>query len=450
MRLLARVCDAADWFEPATLEVVREALRETPRFHRKQWEFARIFVALDQTGVLGESSVGLALGAGRERLMYAVAPRVRHLLATDLYGADSDWPDASCDDLAAFVQANKPFPMDETRLTALRMDMRALELGDEVIDFCYSSCAVEHIGAFDDFRRHLREVARVLKSGGVYAFTTEFHFGEELIAHPGNYLFPASVLDELVAGSGLVPVTDVDARIAPHAVNRPTPEHPEAFAHVAEGALPPTLAHGETHLQLMRGRHPFTSVLVVLRKEPGVSGPRLKFVGLDESRAFLEEGVRKVGSLLERCTVSLAPGAYLRDGARPGVTSGATSPGPERTCFHTDYVWLGGGERTVVVDFDGRAEGDLLDGAVELRVHRYPTITATPVECVAAEVEPIGSRTHIAWRIPLAADDDYCYAVLGNCIGGQAVCGSFVVRVAPANAGRTVADGQVRFEPPAH
>ena len=41
--------------------------------------------------------------------------------------------------------------------------MRALEFEDASFDFCYSSCAMEHIGKYDDFLEHLREVRRVLE-----------------------------------------------------------------------------------------------------------------------------------------------------------------------------------------------------------------------------------------------------------------------------------------------
>jgi len=68
---------------------------------------------------------------------------------------------------------------------------------------------------------------------------------------------------------------------------------------------------------------------------------------------------------------------------------------------------------------------------VELRVHRYPAITAAPVECVAVELRDLGPGPG-AWRIPLVTDDDSCYAVLGTCVGGRPPSGRVTVRVEPA------------------
>jgi SAM-dependent methyltransferase len=103
------------------------------------------------------------------------------------------------------------------------MDMRMLEFPDQSFDFCYSSCAIEHIGGHDDFVRHLREVRRVLRDQGVYVLTTEFHYGPDVLPYPNNYYFSAAALGELVAEGGLACAGEVDARVARHAVNHPLP-----------------------------------------------------------------------------------------------------------------------------------------------------------------------------------------------------------------------------------
>jgi len=66
---LSKLCDAADWFDSEFQQVVKHELKEFPRFHRKQWEFAMIFLALRKLGYLNEESTGLSMGGGNERVV---------------------------------------------------------------------------------------------------------------------------------------------------------------------------------------------------------------------------------------------------------------------------------------------------------------------------------------------------------------------------------------------
>ncbi|HLG32312.1 MAG TPA: methyltransferase domain-containing protein, partial [Ignavibacteriaceae bacterium] len=154
MKTLSKICDAGDWFDPEFNQVVLEELKENARFHRKQWEFAMIFLALRKYGFLTEDKVGLSVGGGNERVLYSIANHVKKLVVTDLYDENTSWDCARTGDPKEFIMNSKPFPVDENKITALRMDMRNLQFEDNTFDFCYSSCAVEHIGDFDDFVQH--------------------------------------------------------------------------------------------------------------------------------------------------------------------------------------------------------------------------------------------------------------------------------------------------------
>jgi SAM-dependent methyltransferase len=216
MRVLGKVCDGADWFDPELEAVIDGDLRELARFHRKQWEFAMILLALRRRGVLRSDAVGLSMGAGKERLLYAVAHNVRRVVATDLYDPGTEWDKARTSDPDAYIKEDKPFPVDDAKLEGLRMDMRSLDFEDATFDFCYSSCAIEHIGGREDFLKHFSEVYRVLKPGGVYALTTELHYGPETIDHAHNYYFSAGYVRDLVADSDFAAEPEIDARIAHH------------------------------------------------------------------------------------------------------------------------------------------------------------------------------------------------------------------------------------------
>ena len=291
MRVLGKVCDGADWFDPELLAVIDGDLRELARFHRKQWEFAMILLALRRRGVLRSDAVGLSMGAGKERLLYAIAHNVRRVVATDLYDPGTEWDKARTADPDRYIKEDKPFPVDDAKLEGLRMDMRSLDFEDATFDFCYSSCAIEHIGGREDFLTHLREAHRVLKPGGVYALTTELHYGPETIDHAHNYYFSAGYVRDLVADSDFAAEPEIDARIAHHRINYPLPANLDRLCFDGPDRLANRLLGEAPHVQLLLGRHPFTSLSLVLKKEPRARKPALCFSGLEESREFLGHGV---------------------------------------------------------------------------------------------------------------------------------------------------------------
>jgi SAM-dependent methyltransferase len=58
-------------------------------------------------------------------------------------------------------------------------------------DFCWSVCALEHLGTIDHGLRFVKESAKVLKPGGVAVHTTEFNYSQEekTIDNWGTVLF---------------------------------------------------------------------------------------------------------------------------------------------------------------------------------------------------------------------------------------------------------------------
>ena len=418
-----KLCDAGDWFGRELSRLIQSELRELPRFHRKQWEFGMILGALRAEGALHPGSRGLSMGGGRERLLYAVAPHVERLTVTDLYGGGSEWEEARTDDPRDFIETHMPFPVDPSRIEARRMDMRQLDFGPDTFDFCYSSCAIEHIGGRDDFLGHLREAHRVLKEGGTYVLTTEFHYGAETIALPGNYLFSGAYLSELFADSPFAVAPEFDAALVRHRANVPLPANLPSFR-LATDAVGGHLLEELPHLQLLRGPCPFTSALFVLKKAPRERPPRgMRFGGLSESRAFLAQGVEEWRALLATTRIALAPFAFLPGGhsAIPAEQAPAQvmplAPGDD-TAFHTDYVWLGAGTRTfrVTLAASPAAAGT---ATLELRVHRVRAQGPFDAECAASEDTAIAPGERITRELPVLLRDDCCYAVLGKVRAGS-------------------------------
>ena len=427
MRTLSKVCDGADWFDPELKAVIDgEHLRELARFHRKQWEFAMILLALRRRGALRPDAVGLSMGAGKERLLYAVAHGVRRVVATDLYGAETEWETAHTEDPDRYIKEDKPFPVDDSKLQGLRMDMRSLDFEDGAFDFCYSSCAIEHIGGREDFLKHLSEAHRVLKPGGIYALTTELHYGEETIAHPHNYYFSPGYLRDLVADSDFVAEPEIDARIARHRINYPVPQNLETLCFEGPGRLVNRLMGEAPHVQLLIGRHPFTSVSVVLKKDGAARNTgSLCFPGLEDSREFLGHGVAAYRDWIEQSRVGLNPFAIGGKADLPSAREGDT-------LFHTDYEWFGSAPRTFRVSFgvkEGESGGD---ATLDLMVHGASTLEPSDVTCVQTRTVPVTTSGETATELTVKTDDRNRYAVLGRVTKGSCRLARVAVEALPA------------------
>lgn len=218
---LQKVCDIHDLFHPEIDRIVRHELGSVPFGSRRAWEFAMIFRALQKKDKLHANAEGLGLGAGTERLIYALARHARKIVATDLYTHEGGWVGVRTADPTALVKSKAPWPIPEGRIEALSMDMRDIEFADNSFDFCWSTGAIEHIGDDEDFSRHFSEVHRVLKPGGVYAFTTAVAFGWPTLRIPHNYYFNPEHLIDLLHASPLHAEATFDCNVTDHLFNRP-------------------------------------------------------------------------------------------------------------------------------------------------------------------------------------------------------------------------------------
>jgi SAM-dependent methyltransferase len=437
---VSKLCDAADWFRRDVDEIIRVDLREPARFQRKQWEFAMIFLALRQLGMVRHDKVGLSLGGGTERLLYVLAQRIGHLTVTDLYEPDTSWDCARTDDPDRFVKSQRPFEVDDSKYRAMRMDMRSLRFPDQSFDFCYSSCAIEHIGASKDFRRHLNEVARVLRDGGVYVFTTEVSYLGETIKDPNNYVFSPDDLAELVDQSGLVPESDCDMSVSHHQANLPLPSNRADIAARDAGGLSRTLLESLPHVTLLRGRYPFTSGLFVLRKENNrQSARKLHFVGREESARFMQQAVEDYRDIVEQVSAVHNPfsalggqkSRFYLDHADYFIGVGSNVPDAE-TIFHTDYIWLGNGSRVFTVELALAGEDTFPGCTIDVRVHRYATLDSSNVECVVQRIVSLDT-TGVKVDLRIAPDADSCYAILAKRVRGICVFDRLRVTSEPMN-----------------
>lgn len=277
-----KICDIYDLFDPTIDRIIKEKLQTTPFAGRRTWEFAMIYHALEKAGHLHGKASGLAMGAGKERLIFSIAREVQNVIATDLYLPDQGWAGVRTQDPQKLVMSAAPWPVPEGRIKAMAMDMRDLKFDDASFDFAWSTGAFEHIGEDKDFLAHLSEVNRVLKPGGVYAFTTVVTFGNESERIPHNYYFHPAHLFDLVDESPLAAAEEFDCRINDHLLNRPLLESCQDFGFEAANLMiSPLISYRRGILTAAN--------LVVLRKDPAAKRAKTAIIGFEDTKARLTE-----------------------------------------------------------------------------------------------------------------------------------------------------------------
>lgn len=165
------------------------AFGEKPRYHRKLWEWVFIAEALGRSGLLQAGKRGVGFAVGKEPLPAAFAS-----LGCELVASDLDVEDPLAKDWVATGQHARGLDslLDERicdpellkrNVTWRSIDMRAIPADLTGFDFCWSSCAMEHLGSLDAGMKFLERSLQCLRPGGMAVHTTEYSiFGAE--PHP--------------------------------------------------------------------------------------------------------------------------------------------------------------------------------------------------------------------------------------------------------------------------
>lgn len=259
-RLRSQPCRQED-FASAAYRYWCAEIKETPRFHRKQWEYVYICQALWQRGLLAADRKGLGFGVGREPLVALFAKYGCEIMATDSkeeMAAAAGWIDTR--QYARSIEALNDRGICEaeafnSRVSKMNLDMNAIP--DDLVDydFCWSACALEHLGCIDAGLRFIVRSLGTLKPGGVAVHTTEFNMSsrDATIESGSTVLFRARDLerlcDSLKSEGHAVEPLDLGAGTEP--VDRYVD-------------LPPYAA--EPHLKLAMDGFVTTSVGLIIRK----------------------------------------------------------------------------------------------------------------------------------------------------------------------------------------
>lgn len=157
-------------------------VKAAPIYHRKLWEFAFALQVLHDQGLLREGARGIGFGCGEEPLASYFASKSMDVLVTDLDStqvAGQGWTETG-QHAGTLESAFFPDIVDRARfarhVTHRFVDMNAIPRFDAPFDFCWSICAMEHLGDIERGLRFVENSMSVLKPGGVAIHTTEFNF----------------------------------------------------------------------------------------------------------------------------------------------------------------------------------------------------------------------------------------------------------------------------------
>lgn len=169
----------------------------TLRHHRKLWEFVFICQALDERGLLREGSRGLGFGVGTEPLAALFAARGCQITATDMSPDQIEaagWAETQ-QHAAGKANLRHSYLCDDA-LFERNVDFRVCDMNhvpDDLtgFDFCWSSCALEHLGSLEKGLQFIERSIECLKPGGWAIHTTEYNFGsnDETLDHMGTVLY---------------------------------------------------------------------------------------------------------------------------------------------------------------------------------------------------------------------------------------------------------------------
>jgi len=397
-----------------------------------------IFLALRKLGFLVADKTGLSMGGGTERVLYSIAKHIKKLYVTDLYDENTTWDCARTFDPDDLIKSNMPFEITEDKITALKMDMRSLDFEDNRFDFCYSSCAFEHIGGFDDFAQHLDEVHRCLKPDGVYVFTTELQLGDTTIQDKNNYIFSPGILQQILDNAKFSPEINPHVTLTDIVSNYPLPSNISRLCSDEENSITEKIMKDYPHTILLRGKYSFTSIQLVLRKKAEIKkNTGLVFKGIDSTKTLAMKGVERYRNIVENSNLTFSPFSSLPGNVSPYFQDhseffSGSSNNYSDTIFHTDYFWLGNGSKAIHIELEPEEIVEGIDNIIQIRIHAYATLNSENVECVY-EKDVTAKDTSINELISLEADDDYCYAILAKAVTGNLIFRSIKIECYKVN-----------------
>jgi hypothetical protein len=172
---------ARDYFDPRFEEFCK-IYHHPLTIHRKLWEFAFIYHRLNEAGVLQQGMRGLGFGVGSEKLPSVFASRGAQITATDAPSDSGGWEPTG---QYAGSREGLYFPDVITResfddlVCYESCDMNDIPSSFHDYDFCWSACALEHLGNLQNGIDFIIASLETLKIGGIACHTTELNLSSD-------------------------------------------------------------------------------------------------------------------------------------------------------------------------------------------------------------------------------------------------------------------------------
>lgn len=170
-------------------------LHENVFYHRKQWEIVYVAQALYERGMLNPGKKGVVFGVGTESLPSLFISKGCDILATDLSkenSASKQWINTKQHISNNIKELNYPNICDEKtfieHISYQDVDMNSIPEDIVNYDFCWSTCAFEHLGSIRNGLDFVKNSLKTLKPGGIAVHTTEYNLSSNDKTLESEYL----------------------------------------------------------------------------------------------------------------------------------------------------------------------------------------------------------------------------------------------------------------------
>jgi len=150
--------------------------------NRKAWEYVFITQALYERGMLAKGKKGLGFAVGKEPLPALFAKYGCEIVATDIDSSTEtaqDWINTNQHGGNSLENLYKADLCDKDtfnkNVSYKALDMNSIQNDITGFDFCWSSCAFEHLGSIHNGKQFIYNMIKCLKPGGIAVHTTEYN-----------------------------------------------------------------------------------------------------------------------------------------------------------------------------------------------------------------------------------------------------------------------------------
>lgn len=205
--MISKPCSETDFYNDEFLNVATElGYKDGDIKHRKLWEWVFIIRALKRYGMIEKEKKGLGFAVGTEPLPSYFTGKGISVTASDLGVENKAAKDWAATNENALGNIEKLWRADlcskelfKRNIKYRDIDMNHIPDNEQGYDFCWSSCAIEHVGSLELSKQFMKNMLQTIKSGGVAVHTTEFNLSsnEDTIKTGEAVIFRRRDLEEL-------------------------------------------------------------------------------------------------------------------------------------------------------------------------------------------------------------------------------------------------------------